>query len=44
MDMSLIDCLLITLLNAVVCICLPKVLTGIGSHLARRRRGLATDF
>ncbi|HAX87485.1 MAG TPA: hypothetical protein DCY91_14780 [Cyanobacteria bacterium UBA11370] len=37
MDMSLIDCLLITLINAAVCICLPKALMLLQSNIADRR-------
>ena len=32
MGMSLIDCLVITLLNTAVCICLPKFLAFMGSN------------
>lgn len=32
MGMSLLDCLVITLLNTAVCICLPKVLALMGSN------------
>lgn len=32
MGMSLTDCLVITLLNTAVCICLPKVLALMGSN------------
>ncbi|HBL12481.1 MAG TPA: hypothetical protein DD379_13960 [Cyanobacteria bacterium UBA11162] len=35
--MSLIDCLLITLVNAAVCICLPKALMLLQSNIADRR-------
>ncbi len=34
--MSLIDCLFMTLLSAVVCICLPRVLALLGSSSTRR--------
>jgi hypothetical protein len=34
--MSLIDCLLMTLLSAVVCICLPRVLALLGSSSTHR--------
>lgn len=34
MDMGIIDCLVMTLFSAVVCICLPRTLTLIGSNLS----------
>ena len=36
MDMNLIDCLVMTLISAVICICLPKVLMLLQSVLAAR--------
>lgn len=35
MDMSVIECLVMTLLSAVICVSLPRVLTLIGSNTTR---------
>jgi len=36
MDMSLIECLLMTVVSTVVCLCLPRLLTSVGSNLTDR--------
>lgn len=41
--MTLIDSVLITLLNAVVCICLPRMIMFIGSNVKRRSWNVSGD-
>ena len=41
--MHLIDTVLITLLNAAVCICLPRAIVFIGSIVKRRSLKLSSD-
>ena len=41
--MDLIDTVIITLLNAVVCICLPRFIMFIGSNVKRRSLELNSD-
>lgn len=40
MDMSVIECLVMTLLSAIVCVSLPRVLTLIGSNNTRKNAGI----
>ena len=43
MDMDLIYLLIITLVNALVCICLPRVLTLIWSNIINRSWGFKSE-